>query len=56
MEKPKKKNVKHLYNTGIIAEPVACKLLNGETLSNQEIKQAIEGLVGREADIARQGG
>lgn len=41
IEKPKKKNVKHLHNTGIIAEPIACKLAKGETLSNTEIKLAI---------------
>ncbi|HHU33433.1 MAG: RNA-binding protein [Zhaonellaceae bacterium] len=56
LEKPKKKNVRHLHNTGIIAEPIAHKLKRGEPFTNQEIRLAIARLVSEEVDTARQGG
>jgi len=56
IEKPKKKNVRHLHNTGIVSEPIAYKLKQGESLTNQEIRLAIIGLVGEEVETAKQGG
>lgn len=56
VERPKKKNLKHLDNTGIIAEPIARKLEKGESLTNEEVKLAIALLVGQDADTASQGG
>lgn len=56
LEKPKRKNVKHLHNTGIIAESIAHKLAKGETISNSEIKLTIALLIGEKADSVMQGG
>lgn len=56
VEKPKKKNLKHLDSTGIIAYPIARKLERGESLTNEEVRLAIASLVGKDADTARQGG
>lgn len=50
LEKPKKKNIKHLHNTGIIAEPIARKLAKGGSVSNSEIKLAIALQTGDEAN------
>ena len=56
IESPKKKNIKHLLNTSIVAEPIAKKLQKGELLTNSEIKRAIAALVGEKNNTAGQGG
>lgn len=56
IERPKKKNIKHVRATKMIAPLVAKKLENGEKISNAELRSAIAEFVGEKDDTAVQGG
>lgn len=56
VDNPKKKNIKHLQLTGLIAETIAEKLAKGDPVNNSEIRKALAGLVSAKADATGQGG
>lgn len=43
LEKPKRKKIKHLEPTGMIAEVVAEKLRNNARISNSDIRKSLGG-------------
>lgn len=45
LEKPKKKNIKHLEFYQVIDEDIADKIKKGEKVTNDQVKAAIEKLV-----------
>ncbi|WP_227764152.1 KOW domain-containing RNA-binding protein [Zhaonella formicivorans] len=53
---PKKKNIKHLQATKLVADTIADKLKNGEAVNNAEIRKAIADLISAKVDTAGQGG
>lgn len=42
IEKPKRKKIKHLRLTNIVAEPISSKLIRKIKVSNAEIRKALE--------------
>lgn len=48
VERPKKKNVRHVQKVNLIAEDIAVKLRDGGRVTNRDIRAAIEELVERE--------
>lgn len=44
VEKPKRKNIKHLRKTNKIVEPIAGKILANEKITNAEIRRLIAEL------------
>lgn len=55
IERPKKKNIKHVRATKMRSPEVAEKLQNNEKISNAELRKALEELLGKR-DTAVQGG
>jgi len=45
VEKPKRKNVRHLGYYPVVAEEIAGKLNSGERVTNPELRRAIQRLV-----------
>ncbi|AGK99964.1 KOW domain-containing RNA-binding protein [Desulfoscipio gibsoniae] len=51
LENPKKKNIKHLTLHTRIAGEIVDKLKSGDSISNADIRRAIERLVGNEEEL-----
>lgn len=56
IERPKKKNIKHVRMTKMSAPGIVKKLQNNEKISNAELRNAIDELLGKKDDSAVQGG
>lgn len=50
LDRPKRKNVKHLHVTRKIAPEIASRLNSGEAVTNAEIRQAISQLLAEQEE------